>query len=93
MQDLNQVFGEIDCVVDAAIHAHATERIVDMRGVADEESAAFAECAGDALVHAIKRGVSDFIAIDSRHDTAPSRLARIQGTGRVRRSPPPPPGT
>ena len=35
-----QAFGQIDRVVNAAIHAHAAERIVDMRGIADQEGAA-----------------------------------------------------
>ena len=30
---------QVDRVVDAAVHAHAAERIVDVRGVADEERA------------------------------------------------------
>jgi hypothetical protein len=31
MPDFDQARGQIDAVVDAAVHAHAAERIVDMR--------------------------------------------------------------
>ena len=38
-----QLVGEVEGVLDAAIHAHAAERIVDMRGVAGEQRPAVAE--------------------------------------------------
>src|SRR5262245_4278613 len=66
--DADQASGQIYRVVDATIHTHAAERIVDMGGVADQERAAAAECLGDALMNTIKRRVSDFIAIDPWHE-------------------------
>ena len=35
-----QPLGQIDRIVDAAVHAHAAERVVDVGGVADQEGAA-----------------------------------------------------
>src|SRR5271156_807925 len=46
--DLDQPFGEIYRIVNAAIHAHTAKRIVDMRGIADQENAVLTESFGDA---------------------------------------------
>ena len=43
--------------MDAAVHAHPTERVVDVRGIAGEEDPAFAKGLGDALMHPVQRGV------------------------------------
>jgi hypothetical protein len=34
MPDLDEARGQVDRVMDAAVHAHAAERIIDMRGKA-----------------------------------------------------------
>src|SRR5262245_8488855 len=66
--DSDQAIGQVYRIVDATIHTHATERIVDMGGITDQEGAAAAECLGDALMNTIKRRVSDLIAIDPWHE-------------------------
>src|ERR1700716_528772 len=49
--DPRQPFGEVDDVMDAAVHAHAAERIVDVGGVADQEGAAHPEKLRHPLMH------------------------------------------
>src|SRR5262245_16079325 len=40
LDDRRELVGEIEGVVEAEIHAHAAQRIVDVRGIAGEEEAA-----------------------------------------------------
>src|SRR5580704_3214311 len=47
--------------MDAAVHAHAADRIVDVGAVAGEQHAAFVEGRGDALVHGIERVIWNFV--------------------------------
>ena len=47
--------------MDAAVHAHAADRIVDVGAVAGEQHAAFVEGRGDALVHGIERVIGNFV--------------------------------
>src|SRR5262249_50201060 len=49
-----EALGQVDGIMDAAVHSHAAERIVDVRGIADEKRAALAKARGDALMHAIE---------------------------------------
>src|SRR6202042_2149591 len=72
--DLDQALGQVHRIVNTAIHAHSAERVVDMRGIADQEGAAAAECFGDALMYAIEGSVSDLVAIDARDDLRHQRL-------------------
>ena len=46
---VGQFLGEIDGVVDTAVHAHAADRIVDVGAVAGEQHAAFVEGRGDTI--------------------------------------------
>src|SRR5580692_10075517 len=59
--NVGQFLGEIDRVVDAAVHAHAADRVVDVGAVAGEQHAAFVEGRGDALVHGIERVIGNFV--------------------------------
>jgi hypothetical protein len=61
-QDLDQLVGEVDGVVNAAVHAHGADRAVHMRGVASEDCAANAELGGDTLVHCIEIATHDVVA-------------------------------
>ena len=45
--------------MNAEVHAHSAQRIVEMRRVAGQQHAAVPEAAGDALVHRIQIGVDD----------------------------------
>jgi hypothetical protein len=47
--------------MDAAVHAHAAEGIINMRGVAGQKDASPPKGFGDPLVHLVKRGVRDLI--------------------------------
>ena len=58
--------GEIDRVVDAAVHPHAAERIVDVGGVAGEKRAADPERLRHPLVHAVERHVHDVVVAHGR---------------------------
>src|SRR5262249_19957796 len=53
MPDLDEARGQVDRVVNAAVHAHAAERIVDMRGVAGEERPSALERLRHPLVHLV----------------------------------------
>ena len=53
--DAGKLIGKIDRVVDAAVHAHAADRIVDVRAVTGKQHAALVEGRGDTLVNRIKR--------------------------------------
>src|SRR5690349_14819621 len=48
--------------MDAAVHAHAAERIVEVRRIAGEENAAAAVAFGHPLVHRVERAMRDLVA-------------------------------
>ena len=75
--DLREPRGEIDRVVDAAVHAHAAERIVDVGGVADQERAAELEGLRHPLMHLVERGVRDLVVGDARHHARHQRLREL----------------
>jgi hypothetical protein len=50
---------EINCIVNAAVHTHAAERVVDVGGVANKERAAQSERLGHPLMHLVERDVVD----------------------------------
>ena len=54
--------------MDAAVHAHAAARIVDMRGVAREENASALKRFRHPLVHLVKRRVRDLVIRDAGDD-------------------------
>src|ERR1700719_4364594 len=47
--------------MDAAVHAHAADRVVDVGAVAGKQHAAFVEGRGDALVHGVERVIGNFV--------------------------------
>ena len=51
--DLAHLVGEIEDVMQPEIHAHAAKRIVDVRGIADQEGTPHSESRSDALMHPI----------------------------------------
>ena len=63
--------------MDAAVHAHAAERIVDVRGVARQERAAVLERLRDPLVHLVERDVGDLVMRDARHHRGHQRLRKF----------------
>ena len=65
--DRLELVGQIEGVLDAAVHAHAAERIVDMGGVAGEQHAAVPEALRHPLVHGIDRAVRDLVRLGPRH--------------------------
>ena len=71
--------------MDAAVHAHAAERIVDVRGIAGEERAADAKAFRDALMHLVERDVGDVVVGDARHDGRHQRLRECCARSRPRR--------
>jgi hypothetical protein len=60
--------------MNAAVHAHAAERIVDMRGVAGEERTSALERLRHPLVHLVKRDVSDLVVRNAGHHRGHERL-------------------
>ena len=48
-----QLGGQVGCVVNAAIHAHAAARRIQMGGIAREEDTADAKLVDAALVYAV----------------------------------------
>src|SRR5262249_6109071 len=59
-----QVTGEIDRIADAGIHALSAGGAMDVRGVADQEGAAFPEVPRHAVVDAISREPVDLLDFD-----------------------------
>ena len=60
-QDRREFPGEIDGVADPGIHALAAGRTVDVRGVAEQEGATFAEMLGHPVMHMIGREPVDLL--------------------------------
>ena len=56
-----QLFGKVQPVMDAAVHAHPAQRVIDVGGVAGERHAAFGEGRRDPLVHAVQVPVQQVI--------------------------------
>ena len=53
--DLGEFYGKVDGIVDAAVHTHAADRIVDMGAIANEQHATFVEGLSYTLMHRVKR--------------------------------------
>ena len=64
-------------VVDTAVHAHATKRIVDVGRVAHEERAALLERFRNPLVHFVERDVGDLVSGDAWHHCGHQRLSEF----------------
>src|SRR5262245_19072704 len=61
-QHVHQFFGQIERVMDAAIHAHATERIVEVCRITCQKYAALAISIGNALMNRIESAMCDLVA-------------------------------
>ena len=57
--DSNQFFRQVESVMDAAVHAHAPKRVVDVGGIAGEKGAAFAVAIGNPLMCGIDAANAD----------------------------------
>src|SRR5205823_10422096 len=60
--DRRELLRQIERIVDAAVHSHTAERIVEMRRVAGEKYASAPIGFGDALMHGVERAVRDLVA-------------------------------
>src|ERR1700730_13268443 len=65
-QHSQQVGGEIDRIMNAAVHPHRTDRAVEMRGIASENDAALAKRGSDALMHHVGIIENDVVGLRSR---------------------------
>src|SRR6516162_230231 len=74
---LDQARRQVDRVVDAAVHAHPAERIVDMRGVAGEKSASALKRFRHPLVHFIEGGMRDLVIGNAGDYRAHERLRKL----------------
>src|SRR5689334_887664 len=72
--DLGEFFGKIDGVVDAAVHAHAADRIVHMGAIADEQHATLVEGLGYTLMHRVERVIGNIIVAALLMDTLQTAL-------------------
>ena len=59
MPDIGKPRGEADRIMDAAVHAHSAERIVDMRSVPAKERAIEPERPRHPLVYLVERDMGD----------------------------------
>ena len=59
---------QVEGVLDAAVHAHAAERIVDMRCIAGKQHAPVPKAFRHPLVHVIDRAVRNVIRLGPRHN-------------------------
>src|SRR5512144_70360 len=64
--DLGELLGDVEAVLEAAVHAHPTDRIVDMGGIAGEDDTALPEASRDALVHIVHVAVYDLVRTSRR---------------------------
>ena len=71
---LEQLVAQIGRVLDAAVEAHAADRIVDMGGVAGEQHAALAEARRHPLVGDVEIAVDDFVGARRREISLHARL-------------------
>src|SRR6516162_10582971 len=72
--DIGKLFGKIDGIVDAAVHPHAADRIVDMSAIASEQHAALVEGLRYTLVHRVERIIRNFIIAVLLVDTLQTAL-------------------
>ena len=68
----DQLVGEIEGVVHAAVHPHAADRAVHVGGIAGEDRAADAELLRHALMHGVE------IAADRYRNRCPMRQEALQ---------------
>ena len=59
LPDVDELAGERDSILKAAVHAHAANRIVHVGGVARKNDASIAEAPGDALMHVVHVAVNN----------------------------------
>src|SRR6185312_11402206 len=76
-----ELFGQIKGVVDAAVHAHAAERIVEVRGVAGEKAAPLAVALRHPLMHRIERAMAYLVSSRTCVNAVKATLYRSFGNG------------
>ena len=91
--DLRELVGQVEGVLDTAVHAHAAERIVDVGGVAGEQDAAVPKALRHPLMHVIERAMRDPVRLGPRapRAAAPVAASRPTAVARGRNSPAPAP--
>ncbi len=77
-QDPRQLVREVEGVVHAAVEAHASDRTVHMRGVAQEQHAADAERLRHPLVHGIEITAADLEISVDRQEPFQAGLHRLR---------------
>ena len=74
--DAAEQVAQLDRIVDAEVQAEPAERVVDVRGVAREEHAAFAEACRHALMHVVEIAVDDVVGSVLGQEALQPRLGR-----------------
>src|SRR5262249_49791189 len=72
--DLSEFFREVDGVMDAAVHTHAADRIVDMGTIANEQHATLVKGLSHTLMHRVKRIIGNIIIPALLMDTVQAAL-------------------
>ena len=85
-EDLDQLVGEVERVVHAAVHAHGADRRVHMRGVAGEDRAARAELGRDPLVHRVDIAADNLVVLADRQEALQLAPAAPPAGAALRRS-------
>src|SRR5690349_671492 len=74
--DADELVGEVEGIVHAAVQAHAADRAVDVGGVAREHDAAAAEFLRHPLVHGVEIAAAN---LEITVDAEKALEARLQG--------------
>src|SRR6516162_4988903 len=72
--DLGEFFGKVDGIVDATVHTHTADRIVNMGAIANEQHATLVEGLSYALMHRVKRIIGNIIITAFLMDTLQTAL-------------------
>src|SRR6516165_5774563 len=67
-------FGKVDGIVDATVHTHTADRIVNMGAIANEQHATLVEGLSYALMHRVKRIIGNIIITAFLMDTLQTAL-------------------
>src|SRR5579883_2166638 len=81
----DQIFGEVDGIVDPAVHAHGADRAVKMRAVARQQDAALAEGRSDALGYGVAIIERDIVAVRTRIEALQLALRSFERAVAVKR--------
>jgi len=61
--DVAELLAQVGGILEAAVEAHAADRIVDVRGIAGEQHTARAKRGGNALMRDIEIAVHDLVGL------------------------------